>query len=636
MAITAGPRERAGQARRVRGGHLRMACFAPAADGLRGSASPHRPGHLANAQSIMREFLLRLNDTLAAAAAQLLPPGQELGAATLLERPKAAGHGDFSCTLALQLAKRAARPPREIGQTLLAAVRADDRLAQGLQAAEVAGPGFVNFTLAPALKRQVVEQVLAQREAYGRVATDPARRVLVEFVSANPTGPLHVGHGRQGALGDTIAALLDSQGWAVTREFYYNDAGVQIANLARSVQARARGMAPGDPGWPEGAYNGGYIADIARDYLARATVRAADGQAVRASGEVEDLEAIRSFAVAYLRREQDIDLKAFGIAFDHYYLESSLYSDGRVQQAVHALVTAGHTYEADGALWLRTTGFGDDKDRVMRKSDGSYTYFVPDVAYHLAKWERGFHHAINIQGSDHHGTIARVRAGLRAAEPAIPADYPRYVLHKMVTVMRGGEEVKISKRAGSYVTLRDLVEWSGGVREGQPDDERDAALRRGRDAVRFFLVSRKADTDFVFDVDLALAQSDDNPVYYVQYAHARICSVLAQWAERDGGDERELPGCDLSPLGQGRELDLMMLLARYPEMLRQATDDLSPHDVAFYLRELAAAVHGYYNAERVLVDDPGLKRARLALLLAARQVLHNALSVLGVSSPQRM
>ena len=584
----------------------------------------------------MRDYLHRLHETLAAAATRLLAPGESLGAAALLERPKAAGHGDFSCTLALQLARRVGRSPREIGQWLLDAVQADPALAAGLQSASLAGPGFVNFTLAPELKHQVLRQVLAEGEAYGRAATDPARRVLVEFVSANPTGPLHVGHGRQGALGDTLAELIATQGWAVSREFYYNDAGVQIGNLALSVQARARGLAPGQPGWPEAAYNGEYIADIARDYLACVTVQAADGQAVRGAGDAEDLEAIRSFAVAYLRREQDLDLKAFGIAFDNYYLESSLYSDGRVQEAVHALVTGGHTYESDGALWLRSTDFGDDKDRVMRKSDGSYTYFVPDVAYHLAKWERGFHHAINIQGSDHHGTIARVRAGLRGADPQIPEAYPQYLLHKMVTVMRGGEEVKISKRAGSYVTLRDLIEWSGGVRDGLSPEEREAAIRRGRDAVRFFLVSRKADTEFVFDVDLALAQSDDNPVYYVQYAHARICSVLAQWAERDGGREEQLRGCDLGPLNGPREMELLMLLAQYPDMLRQAAADLSPHDVAFYLRQLAGSVHSYYNAERVLVDEPALKHARLALLMAVRQVLHNALSVLGVSSPQRM
>ena len=536
----------------------------------------------------------------------------------------------------MQLARSLKRNPRDIAQALMDGVRADAAVMAGLASIELAGAGFINFTLSAQLKQAVVAAVNTQGEAYGLEPTGSAGQVLVEFVSANPTGPLHVGHGRQGALGDTMAALLTTSGWTVTREFYYNDAGVQIQNLALSVQARARGIAPGAPGWPEAGYNGDYIADIARDYLARATVAADTGLAVQATGDVADLDAIRQFAVAYLRREQDLDLKTFGIRFDNYYLESSLYADGRVERTVQTLVASGHTDEHEGALWLRTTDFGDDKDRVMRKSDGSYTYFVPDVAYHLAKWERGFHHAINIQGSDHHGTIARVRAGLQAANPSIPKTYPSYVLHKMVTVMRGGEEVKISKRAGSYVTVRDLIEWSGGVREDMTTDERDAALQRGRDAVRFFLISRKADTEFVFDVDLALAQSDENPVYYVQYAHARICSVLAQWVERDGGQEAALQHTDLRVLTGPRELELMMLLAAYPEMLRQATSDLTPHDVAFYARQLAGSFHAYYNAERVLVDDATLKHARLALLQAVRQVLHNALAVLGVSSPQRM
>jgi arginyl-tRNA synthetase len=580
----------------------------------------------------MRDYVSRLTSVLSAAAAQLSPEAP----AAQLERPKAAGHGDFSCTLAMQLARKLKRNPREIAQQLIDAVRADDQLAAGLQHIELAGAGFVNIELTPRVKQATVARVLAEGERFGRVAEDAAKPVLVEFVSANPTGPLHVGHGRQGALGDTIAALLASQGWKVTREFYYNDAGVQIGNLALSVQARARGFKPGDAGWPDAAYNGEYIADIARDYLAGATVQAADGEAVQALGDADELGAIRAFAVAYLRREQDIDLRTFGIRFDNYYLESSLYRDRRVDATVAALVASGHTYERDGALWLRTTDFGDDKDRVMRKSDGTFTYFVPDVAYHLAKWERGFRHAINIQGSDHHGTVARVRAGLRAANPAIPPSYPDYVLHKMVTVMRGGQEVKISKRAGSYVTVRDLIEWSGGVRDEMDAAARAAALQRGRDAVRFFLVSRKADTEFVFDVDLALARNDENPVYYIQYAHARICSVLAQWSERDGGRESDLAAADLSPLQQPRELELMMLLAAYPDMLTQAALELTPHDVAFYLRQLAGSLHAYYNAERVLVDDPALKTARLALLLAVRQVLHNALGVLGVSSPQRM
>ena len=453
---------------------------------------------------------------------------------------------------------------------------------------------------------------------------------MVEFVSANPTGPLHVGHGRQGALGDALSSLLESQGYEVTREFYYNDAGAQIGNLAFSVEARARGYKPGDAHWPESAYNGDYIADIAADFLLKKTVSASDGEPVTGSGDENDIESIRKFAVAYLRREQDLDLQAFGVKFDNYYLESSLYTDGKVDAAVDALVKAGKTYEQDGALWLRTTDYGDDKDRVMKKSEGGYTYFVPDVAYHITKWQRGYAKVINVQGSDHHGTIARVRAGLQAVGMGIPEGYPDYVLHKMVTVMKNGEEVKISKRAGSYVTLRDLIEWSAGDAKNE-NGERD--LTRGRDAVRFFLISRKADTEFNFDVDLALSQSDENPVYYVQYAHARICSVLAQW----GGDETTLNGVgDLSPLTSPREAALLTKLAEYPEMLQKALDELGPHQVAFYLRDLAGELHSYYNAERVLVDDVPTRMARLALLVATRQVLRNGLALIGVSAPARM
>ena len=441
---------------------------------------------------------------------------------------------------------------------------------------------------------------------------------MVEFVSANPTGPLHVGHGRQAALGDAICHLFETQGWDVQREFYYNDAGVQIGTLASSTQSRARGLKPGDAAWPESAYNGDYIADIARDFLAGATVEA-DDRSFTASGEVDDIDSIRQFAVAYLRHEQDLDLRAFGVKFDHYYLESSLYSSGRVEAAVQKLVDAGKTFEDGGALWLRSTDYGDDKDRVMKKSDGTYTYFVPDVAYHIHKWQRGFDKVINIQGSDHHGTIARVRAGLQAAGVGVPTGWPDYVLHKMVTVMKGGEEVKISKRAGSYVTLRDLIDWTS------------------RDAVRFFLISRKADTEFVFDVDLALKANDENPVFYVQYAHARICSVLDQWASKDGNDLQALAGSDLSRLVAPTEATLMNKLADYPEMLARAAADLAPHDVAFYLRDLASLFHSYYAAERFLVEgDAELTRTRIALLAATAQVLRSALGVLGVGAPRKM
>lgn len=555
-----------------------------------------------------QELLQALGDELAA-----LAPGQPVTAA--FESPKQAAHGDLACTAAMQLAKPLKKNPREVAQALVEGLQRREAFQRWVEAMEIAGPGFVNLRLKAAAKQQIVAEVLEQGDRYGRRPAN-GQHLMVEFVSANPTGPLHVGHGRQGALGDSLCHLFETQGWQVTREFYYNDAGVQIANLALSVQARLKGLKPGDPGWPEAAYNGEYIADIAADFAAKKTVKA-DDREFTASGDPDDLDGIRQFAVAYLRHEQDLDLQAFGIRFDNYYLESSLYTSGRVEQTVRRLVEAGKTYEQDGALWLRTTEYGDDKDRVMRKSDGTYTYFVPDVAYHITKWERGFTKVINVQGSDHHGTIARVRAGLQAVGLGIPAGYPDYVLHKMVTVMRGGQEVKISKRAGSYVTLRDLIDWTS------------------RDAVRFFLISRKADTEFVFDIDLALKQNDENPVYYVQYAHARICSVRQQYVERGGALER-LHEADLARLTAPSELALMLKIADYPDMLSRAAADFAPHDVAFYLRDLASAFHTYYSAERFLVDDAALTQARLALLTACAQVLRNGLAVLGVSAPEKM
>ncbi|TCS37443.1 arginyl-tRNA synthetase [Paucimonas lemoignei] len=559
-----------------------------------------------------------------------LVAGSDLTPNVVLERPRDPAHGDIACNIAMQLAKPLKKNPRELAQALVANLLAIPAREQLITSAEIAGPGFINLRVADAAKQAVVAAVQQQGERFGKGTSGAGKRVMIEFVSANPTGPLHVGHGRQGALGDALSSLFAEQGYDVTREFYYNDAGVQIATLATSVQARAKGLKPGDAGWPESAYNGDYIADIAVDFLAKKTVSASDGAPVTASGDVEDMDSIRRFAVAYLRHEQDLDLQAFGVKFDNYYLESSLYTDGKVAAAVDALIKAGKTYEQDGALWLRSTDYGDDKDRVMKKSDGTYTYFVPDVAYHITKWQRGFTKVINVQGSDHHGTIARVRAGLQAVGLGIPQDYPDYVLHKMVTVMRNGEEVKISKRAGSYVTLRDLIEWSAGEASAEESGARD--LTRGRDAVRFFLISRKADTEFVFDVDLALAQSDENPVYYVQYAHARICSVFNQW----GSDESTLAGVDLSPLTSPREAALLARLAEYPDMLQKALDELGPHQVAFYLRDLAGELHSYYNAERVLVDDEAVRLARLALLQATRQVLRNGLALIGVSAPSRM
>ncbi|WP_090530907.1 arginine--tRNA ligase [Paraburkholderia sartisoli] len=558
-----------------------------------------------------------------------------------LERPKVAAHGDVACNVAMQLAKPLRANPRQLAQQIVDAVLAHPRAAGLVEGAEVAGPGFINLRLAATSKQAVVGAVFAEKEAFGRSTREAGKRVLVEFVSANPTGPLHVGHGRQAALGDALSNVLASQGYAVHREFYYNDAGVQIATLAASTQARARGLKPGDAGWPEPAYNGEYIADIARDYLAGETVSASDGEPVKGEGDIDNIDAIRRFAVAYLRHEQDMDLQAFGVKFDQYYLESSLYKEGRVEKTVEALVAAGKTYDQEGALWLRTTDDGDDKDRVMRKTDGTYTYFVPDVAYHVAKWERGFTKVINVQGSDHHGTIARVRAGLQGLGIGIPKGYPDYILHKMVTVMRDGAEVKISKRAGSYVTVRDLIEWSGGATPGtevSPDLLDEETIRRGRDAVRFFLISRKADTEFVFDVDLALKQSDENPVYYVQYAHARICSVLNEWKSRYNADEAILPTADVSPLVTERSLALLQKIAEFPDMLEHAANELAPHAVAFYLRDLAGEFHSFYNdrAERVLVDDEAARNARAALLAATRQVLANGLATIGVSAPEKM
>ncbi|MBH9577459.1 arginine--tRNA ligase [Inhella proteolytica] len=557
-----------------------------------------------------------LLDALGAALCEIAP---ENPPAPTFEAPKQASHGDLAVTSAMQLAKALKANPRELATRLVAALNAQPAVQQWVDAIEIAGPGFVNLRLKPAAKQAVVAEVLQAGAAFGCQQVKDPRRVLVEFVSANPTGPLHVGHARQAALGDAVCSLLATQGHEVTREFYYNDAGVQIATLARSTQLRLQGFKPGDPCWPtdpenpesKGFYNGDYIQDIADAFARQETVKA-DDREFTGSGDPEDLDGLRQFAVAYLRHEQDLDLQAFGLKFDNYFLESSVYANGQLEAAVQRMVDSGKTYEKDGALWFRSTDYGDDQDRVMRKREGGFTYFVPDVAYHVNKFKRGYSQCINIQGTDHHGTIARVRGGLQAQGLGIPQGFPDYMLHKMVTVMRGGQEVKISKRAGSYVTLRDLIDWTS------------------RDAVRFFLISRKADTEFVFDIDLALKASDENPVFYVQYAHARICSVLRTWGGEVGA------GADLSLLTAPTELALMAKLAEFPKMLSQAAKDLTPHDIAFYLRDLAGAFHSYYAAERFIVDDAALCRARMALLAATRQVLANALAVLGVSAPESM
>jgi len=521
--------------------------------------------------------------------------------AATVERTRDAQHGDFATNVALRLAKPAQRKPRELAQEIVAALPANTLVRR----AEVAGAGFINFYLTSDAGADTLTRVHTLGERYGHSVAGAGHKIVVEFVSANPTGPLHVGHGRQAALGDALASLLQAQGYQVTREYYYNDAGAQIQNLALSVQARARGIAPGQPGWPKDGYAGEYIVEVARDFLDQ-------------RGSVDNLDAIRTFAVAALRREQDQDLREFGLKFDVYYLESSLYADGKLEATVKGLLGSGKTYESEGALWLRTTDYGDDKDRVLRKSDGSYTYFVPDVAYHVTKWQRGFTKAINVQGADHHGTVARVRAGLQALNLSIPQGYPDYVLHQMVKVMRDGVEVKISKRAGTYVTLHDLIDWVG------------------RDAVRFFLVSRKPDSEFVFDVDLARSRSEENPVYYVQYAHARSVSVMKQLAARGLTFDRDAGLKHAALLSSEYEQALITAIARFPEVIEQAAAQRAPHTLVHYLRELANAFHTYYNAEKFIVEEAELRNARLALVLAAQQVIRNGLTLLGVSAPESM
>ena len=522
-------------------------------------------------------------------------------------------HGDLATNLAMILAKPARKNPRELAQLIVEALP-DSAL---VTKTEIAGPGFINFYLSDASTQTLLRAVLEQKAAYGRNTSGAGRKVQIEFVSANPTGPLHIGHGRGAAVGDCLCRLLDASGWQVTREFYYNDAGQQIQNLALSVQARCKQLTPDDESWPADGYRGEYIVELANSYMQGDTVVSED-QSFTGAANADDLDAIRQFAVAYLRREQDLDLKAFGVDFDVYFLESSLYTEGKVDAAVKTLVENGYTYEEGGALWLRTTDFGDDKDRVMRKTDGGYTYFVPDVAYHLDKWQRGFERVINEQGADHHSTITRVRAGLQALKADIPQGWPDYVLHQMVTVMRGGEEVKISKRAGSYVTLRDLID------------------EVGRDATRYFLAARKADGQLTFDIDLARSQSSDNPVYYIQYAHARVCAIFRKLEENNWQWDLDTGLAALDSLALESEKDLMVMLGRYPDVVAKAANAHEPHQVANYLRELAGAFHTYYNSEKTLVEDTQIRNARLTLAEAIRQVLANGLDLLGVSAPQEM
>lgn len=534
--------------------------------------------------------------------------------AVIIGTPDNPDHGDFSCNIAMQMAKGERKAPRQVAEIIIRHLGDGKGL---LAKTEIAGPGFINLFIAPAAWQSALSEIEAQGEAFGRTTSGSGQKVQIEFVSANPTGPLHIGHGRGAAIGDTLCRILDAAGWAVTREFYYNDAGQQISNLALSVQARCLGIEPDDPRWPADGYQGEYIKDVANAYLARETVEASD-QHTTAAGDPQNLDAIRTFAVAYLRREQDLDLAAFDVAFDVYSLESALYAKGSVEAVVQRLIANKHAYEQDGALWLRTTDFGDDKDRVMRKQDGGYTYFVPDVAYHLDKWERGFTRVINEQGADHHSTITRVRAGLQALDLGIPKGWPEYVLHQMVTVMRGGEEVKISKRAGSYVTLRDLID------------------EVGRDATRFFFLMRRPDAQLVFDIDLAKQQTNENPVYYVQYAHARICSIFENAAEKGFTAPRQPSPEALALLSTPEELQLMKLLCALPDTIDDSAIHFEPHRLTYYLTELASCFHSFYNKNRVITEDTALTNARLYLLKRTAQTLKNALSVLGISAPERM
>jgi len=561
----------------------------------------------------MKEELTRLiHQAMDALVAQGLLPG-DVAVQVQIDHTRDKSHGDLASNIALALAKQAARQPRELATLICAALPTSSLVIR----TEIAGPGFINFFLSDDSNQAVVRAILEQGTSFGHSNAGLGRRVQVEFVSANPTGPLHVGHGRGAAVGDSICRLLAATGWHVSSEFYYNDAGAQIHNLALSVQARCKGVVPEDPRWPPDGYRGDYIAELAQAYLRGAAVDARDRHVI-GSGDAEDLEDIRQFAVAYLRREQDLDLKAFAVHFDVYFLESTLYENGAVERTVARLIESGHCYEQEGALWLRTTDFGDDKDRVMRKRDGGYTYFLPDVAYHYNKWQRGFVRVINEQGADHHSTVTRVRAGLQALEQGIPEGWPDYVLHQMVTVMREGEEVKISKRAGNYVTLRDLID------------------EVGRDATRYFLVARAPNSQLTFDINLALSQSNDNPVYYIQYAHARSCSVLRKLVEQGWEWQAESALQHLNLLQEEHEKNLLRRLDRYPEVVATAALNSEPHTVATYLRELAGDFHTWYNAHKMLVEDSSLRDARVALSQVTGQVIANGLGLLGVSAPEVM
>jgi arginyl-tRNA synthetase len=541
-----------------------------------------------------------IRQALARAAAALGAPGAEF----VLERPRDAGHGDLATNLAMVLARPLRRNPRHLAQEVLGGLD----LPAGLVAkTEIAGPGFINFWLAEDVLAGALRGIVRAGDAYGRADFGTGVRVNVEFVSANPTGPLHVGHGRGAALGDGIAALLEWTGHAVTREFYINDAGVQIDRLAQSLWARVRQAAGHAAGLPADGYHGEYLIETAAALLAR------EGPAFAERPEAEALPVCRAFAVDTQRREQDELLADFGVRFDVHTSEQAVYDTGKVEAALALLQERGLLFEREGALWMRTSDFGDDKDRVLRKSDGSYTYLMPDIAYHVDKFARGFDHLIDVWGADHHGYIPRMRAVLTAL--GHPPDRFEVPLVQLVKVVRGGEEVKMSKRAGTFVTLRDLLD------------------EVGADAARYFFLMRRGDTPFVFDVDLATRQTDENPVFYVQMAHARMAGIF-----RVAGRDPETVGdtADPADLPAAQDAELLKALTAFPEVVARAAREREPHRVTAFLEDLARVVHGWYHHCRVLGEPPAVEAARLVLARAARTVLGNGLRLLGLSAPDRM
>jgi len=540
----------------------------------------------------------RIRAELARVAEKLGVPGIDF----VLERPRDAGHGDLATNLAMVMARALKTAPRPLAERVIKELG----LPPGVARSEIAGPGFINFWLASDQLGQQLASIVVAGRSYGRHDFGAGRRVNVEFVSANPTGPLHVGHGRGAALGDGIAALLEWTGHAVTREFYINDAGTQIDKLAQSLWARVQQSVGRAAEIPDGGYHGRYLEEMAQSVLASET-----GLADRPAAE--GIARCRALVLAAQRVEQDQLLADFGVHFEVFTSEQAMYDSGKVRRALEHLEQAGLTFEQDGALWFRTSSFGDDQDRVLRKSDGSLTYFLPDLAYHMDKHARGFATAIDVWGADHHGYVPRMRAALAAL--GYPADFFEVALVQLVKVMKGGEEVKMSKRSGEFVTLRDLLD------------------EVGVDAARYFFLMRRGDSQFVFDVDLARSQTDENPVYYVQMAHARMSGIF-RVAQR--APETVQPGASVEHLPAPEDTELLKKLSAFPEATARAAREREPHRITGYLEELARLAHGWYHKCRVLGEPPPVEAARLTLARATQIVLANGLSLLGLRAPERM